>query len=59
MKLKIRMPENKETKAEYPYASSYGNRIRRRSFQKIKPNNLTDMESGKNLFLIQKNNNIY
>ena len=47
---KIRMPEkNKETKAEYPYASSYGNVIElgEGDLSKNKPNNLTDMESGK------------
>ena len=47
---KIRMPEkNKETKTEYPYASSYGNVIElgEGDLSKNKPNNLTDMESGK------------
>ena len=47
---KIRMPEkNKETKTEYPYASSYGNIIElgEGDLSKNKPNNLTDMESGK------------
>ena len=47
---KIRMPEkNKETKTEYPYASSYGNVIElgEGDLSKNKPTNLTDMESGK------------
>ena len=47
---KIRMPEKiKETKSEYPYASSYGNVIElgEGDLSKNKPNNLTDMESGK------------
>ena len=47
---KIRMPEkNKETKTEYPYASSYGNVIElgEGDLSKNKPNNLTEMESGK------------
>ena len=47
---KIRMPEkNKETKVEYPYASSYGNVIElgEGDLSKNKPNNLTEMESGK------------
>lgn len=49
-KTKIRMPEkNKETKTEYPYASSYGNVIElgEGELSKNKPNNLTEMESGK------------
>lgn len=49
-KTKIRMPEkNKETKTEYPYASSYGNVIElgEGDLSKNKPNNLTEMESGK------------
>lgn len=49
-KTKIRMPEkNKETKTEYPYASSYGNIIElgEGDLSKNKPNNLTEMESGK------------
>ena len=47
---KIRMPEkNKETKTEYPYTSSYGNVIElgEGDLSKNKPNNLTEMESGK------------
>lgn len=47
---KIRMPEkNKETKAEYPYVSSYGNVIElgEGDLSKNKPDNLTKMESGK------------
>ena len=47
---KIRMPEkNEETKTEYPYASSYGNVIElgEGDLSKNKPNNLTEMESGK------------
>ncbi|CKC77694.1 S8 family serine peptidase [Streptococcus pneumoniae] len=49
-KTKIRMPEkNRETKTEYPYASSYGNVIElgEGDLSKNKPNNLTEMESGK------------
>ena len=44
------MPEkNKETKTEYPYTSSYGNVIElgEGDLSKNKPNNLTEMESGK------------
>ncbi|WP_173262525.1 S8 family serine peptidase [Streptococcus sp. 1621] len=47
---KIRMPEkNRETKTEYLYASSYGNIIElgEGDLSKNKPNNLTEMESGK------------
>ncbi|WP_288562612.1 S8 family serine peptidase [uncultured Streptococcus sp.] len=47
---KIRMPEkNKETKTEYPYTSNYGNVIElgEGDLSKNKPNNLTEMESGK------------
>ncbi|CVL48546.1 TPA: S8 family serine peptidase [Streptococcus pneumoniae] len=49
-KTKIRMPgKNRETKTEYPYASSYGNVIElgEGDLSKNKPNNLTEMESGK------------
>ncbi|HGP8596254.1 TPA: S8 family serine peptidase [Streptococcus pneumoniae] len=49
-KTKIRMPgKNRETKTEYPYASSYGNVIElgEGDLSKNKTNNLTEMESGK------------
>ena len=54
------MPEkNKETKTEYPYASSYGNVIElgEGDLSKNKPNNLTEMESGK-IYSDSENNNI-
>lgn len=50
LKLKLEcLKKNKETKTEYPYASSYGNVIElgEGDLSKNKPNNLTEMESGK------------